>query len=240
MSNIKDSGEKTEKEEVGTQKDILLIIKIISWGFLLSMLNSLLGIDVMVSRLIYNTIGVWSGVSPFPWNLFYSVAQIPLILLDVIALFVLVAGFFMLKPRRWRRAAIFTIMVTIICPIMVVNVIFKDNLGRPRPREIAEFGGPYLYTELFIPGPSSPNSSFPSGHATVAFCAIIPYFIFRKEKPCMAKTALVSGLLFGAAVGLTRMIQGGHFLFDVIWAGCLVFVIGMGLALIIKPDKISH
>jgi membrane-associated PAP2 superfamily phosphatase len=47
----------------------------------------------------------------------------------------------------------------------------------------------------------------------------------------------VAGLFYGALMGLTRMIQGGHFLTDVIWAGCLVYLTGLFLYYLFGLDR---
>src|SRR5262245_18859483 len=40
------------------------------------------------------------------------------------------------------RAVAFLVATVVLAPLIAVNVILKDNWGRPRPREVAPFGGP--------------------------------------------------------------------------------------------------
>ena len=41
----------------------------------------------------------------------------------------------------WRRPALFLVLVAALGPGLLINVVFKDHYGRPRPREVQELGG---------------------------------------------------------------------------------------------------
>src|SRR5437763_13136386 len=55
-------------------------------------------------------------------------------------------AFKLLLPRRQMliagRAAIFLIVTLALAPGLMAKLILKDNWGRPRPAEVAEFYGP--------------------------------------------------------------------------------------------------
>ncbi|MCI5227143.1 MAG: phosphatase PAP2 family protein [Candidatus Electrothrix sp. AX2] len=136
----------------------------------------------------------------------------------------------------WRKRAIFILLLLALGPGLVVNVLLKGELGRPRPRQIVEFGGEYQFTQCWQPGEGGSNSSFPSGHATIAFFLMAPWFILRDEKEQKKRYAeifLLTGILFGTLVGIARILQGGHFVSDILWAGGLLYLLGsiLGLAL---------
>ncbi|MCF6187602.1 MAG: phosphatase PAP2 family protein, partial [Desulfobulbaceae bacterium] len=84
-------------------------------------------------------------------------------------------------------------------------------------------------------GTTGRHASFPSGHASIAFYTLGPWFILREKRRKAAAVFLFFGIGFGAAVGLARMLQGGHFLSDVLWAGGIVYLVGGILALIFPP-----
>ncbi|MCW5212149.1 phosphatase PAP2 family protein, partial [Desulfobulbus sp. TB] len=136
----------------------------------------------------------------------------------------------------WRKRAIFILLLLALGPGLVVNVLLKGELGRPRPRQIIEFGGEHQFTQCWQPGEGGSNSSFPSGHATIAFFLMAPWFILREEKERKKRYAeifLLTGILFGTLVGIARILQGGHFVSDILWAGGLLYLLGsiLGLAL---------
>ncbi|MCI5208107.1 MAG: phosphatase PAP2 family protein, partial [Candidatus Electrothrix sp. ATG2] len=104
-------------------------------------------------------------------------------------------------------------------------------------RQIVEFGGEYQFTQCWVPGSGGANSSFPSGHAAIAFFLMAPWFVLRDKKQRYARTFLISGLLFGTLVGTARILQGGHFASDILWSGGLLYLLGSLLGLALDEHK---
>lgn len=101
---------------------------------------------------------------------------------------------------------------------LVINLFLKNFWGRARPNEILEFGGENNFTPWFeISNACNTNCSFVSGDASVGFSLISLYFLTNNKKYIFI--ALVSGL----SLGIIRIMEGGHFLSDVLIAGFLVF-----------------
>jgi len=87
------------------------------------------------------------------------------------------------------------------------------------------------------PGPAPKNASFPAGHPTVAFYMSAPYFILRKKRERrQALLWLWGGILYGVVMGVARIIQGGHFVTDVIWSAGFVYLTAMALASLLRLD----
>lgn len=182
--------------------------------------------DLRIARLIFGADHHWPGnVSAF-WVWLYDVAPIPGILLAGGSLMLFCAGFFVHKLKRFRRQAAFIVLLALLGPGLVVNTLLKNQLGRPRPREVTEFGGEYPFVQPGFPGTAGSNSSFPSGHASIAFFLIAPWFSCRSSRRMIAFGFLSAGLGYGLLVGFGRMMQGAHFLSDILWAGGLVYLTG--------------
>jgi membrane-associated PAP2 superfamily phosphatase len=183
----------------------------------------------------------WPAGSVFPWNVLYRVAPVPAVLLAVSAALVLLIGFFKSRFAPWRKKAVFILLLLAIGPGLVVNVILKGELGRPRPRQIVEFGGEHQFTQCWQPGAGGSNSSFPSGHAAIAFFLMAPWFVLRGGKGRYAEAFLITGLAFGTLVGIARILQGGHFVSDVLWSGGILYLVGglLGLALGMHKDGVA-
>jgi membrane-associated PAP2 superfamily phosphatase len=129
------------------------------------------------------------------------------------------------------RQAWFLPLLLLLGPGLLVNAVGKDNWGRPRPKQVQEFGGPDTYITAGAIGPvAKDRKSFPSGHASMGFYLLAGYFIWRGRRPLLARASLAAGLVMGAAIGWARIVQGGHFLSDVIWAGAVVYLAGELLA----------
>jgi membrane-associated PAP2 superfamily phosphatase len=206
----------------------LLLYTLIAWVF---------DADLRVARLVYVENKQWPGINNFPWNFLYDYAAYPAFFIAGISLVVLLLGFFARSLAKFRKQSLFLVLLLALGPGLVVNVIFKDNQGRARPREITEFGGKHQYSQIWQLGETGKNSSFPSGHASAAFYVMAPWFILRRKNISAATVCLFIGIGYGALIGATRIMQGGHFLSDVVWAGGFVYLTGEVLSLLLKLDS---
>ena len=113
--------------------------------------------------------------------------------------------------------------------IIVVNLLLKNLWGRARPNDILQLGGKENYTPWFkVSDACSSNCSFVSGDASVGF-ALIGLFFLTKNKN-FYWLALFSGFFLGTI----RVLEGGHFLSDIIIAGFLIFILTYVQSLIYK------
>ena len=152
------------------------------------------------------------------------------------SLLVLLVGTVARPLKLYRKQALFLVLLLIVGPGLLVNVLLKDNLGRARPRELIEFGGKYEFSQIWEMGKTGKNSSFPSGHSSVGFYMIAPWFLLRRQKRSKGLVWLAGGMGYGLLIGGARILQGGHFLSDVVWSGGLVYITGELLILLIFPD----
>lgn len=230
MSHLPEYVLKKRLIELAAVAGLLLLATVVLW---LTNIDSYIASAVLGPNKI-SPVGTkfWPAGSGLPWNILYTWAPFPAFVLAVTALIVLVSGFFIRKVESCRRKTVFVLLLLALGPGLVVNVLLKDQLGRARPREVIEFGGSHEFTQFWQPGSAGNNSSFPSGHAAIAFFTIAPWFVLRKNKRAIAAGFLVFGLSFGSLVGVARILQGGHFVSDVVWAGGLIYLVGGGLALV--------
>jgi lipid A 4'-phosphatase len=148
--------------------------------------------------------------------------EIALIVLPVavIAIKLMRPGTPMLIPGR---ALVFLAVSLALGPGLLVNVGLKNHWGRPRPGRIAQFGGDERFVPWWQPdGGCEKNCSFVSGEASAAFWAIAPAAL---TPPQWRPLAYGAALTFGGAISLSRMVTGGHFLSDTIFAGVFTFII---------------
>ncbi|MCF6289837.1 MAG: phosphatase PAP2 family protein [Desulfobacterales bacterium] len=219
-------------------KRLKLELLIVGSGLILcTALIRLTGADLGLARLVVGPDNRWPGVGSVFWKAIYNYANLPAIFLAGGAALCLLAGSFVPRLLKYRRFALFLVLLLALGPGLIVNVVLKDNWGRARPGEIVEFGGQHQYTHILRPGDSGPNSSFPSGHAAVAFFLIAPYFYYRTRSRRVAVSFLLLGLGWGLLTGAARILQGGHFLSDVLWAGGIVYLTGALLAALLALDR---
>lgn len=115
------------------------------------------------------------------------------------------------------RAACLVLLVYLAGPALMANAVFKENWSRPRPGHVIEFGGKHSFKPWWDPRGTCPqNCSFVSGEASSAFAmlalAVIAPIGWRFR-------AVGAALLYGGLVGAIRVMVGGHFTSDVVFAG---------------------
>lgn len=132
----------------------------------------------------------------------------------------------LIEKRRWfgldQARCLFMIAVLVMGPGVIANLVFKDNMGRARPRDIVEFGGSKAFTPPLVPSRECPrNCSFISGEASSIYAA---FFALALLIPQYRIALLISGVAAGTLAGVVRIIQGAHFLSDVLFAGVFMAI----------------
>ena len=116
------------------------------------------------------------------------------------------------------KKSVFVIIALLLGPGLVVNQVFKQNWGRARPNEVVQFGGTNTYSApLEISNQCESNCSFVSGHASGGFFILTLTWALRRRRWFWI------GLISGGLVGLGRILQGGHFLSDIVFAFWTVY-----------------
>lgn len=122
--------------------------------------------------------------------------------------------------QRWRGRLRVLAIVLLVGLAGVVNAGLKEHVGRPRPINLQVFGGEHAYQPVGrVTTLCERNCSFVSGHAATGFtlmaCGLLGSVATRRRW-------LALGILAGSVIGAGRIMQGGHFLSDVIFAGLVM------------------
>jgi membrane-associated PAP2 superfamily phosphatase len=184
--------------------------------------------DLMVSSRFYIG-GAWPVGELQPWWTLRVYGYYPCDLLGIVALLVLIAGCFKASLARYRMVAAYMVLLLLLGPGLLVNTVFKDHWGRPRPREIVQFGGKQSFHHPWQPGIAGKGRSFPSGHAGSAFYLAMPFFALRRRNPTLAIRIYLVGTLYGLLMGVARISQGGHYVSDILWAWGMVHLTAVAL-----------
>ena len=208
------------------QKYQIVVIEI-SVLFILTLLISIVDLDIKVQSLFYqanSSASVWfQKENPF-WQFGYHYGTLPAILLTFAALIGLILSWIKPKIKNYRRYFLIIILTLIIGPGLLVNAIFKDHWGRPRPRQVQEFGGRWEFKEVWQAGTPGKGKSFPCGHCSMGFFFIILYYAFKQKHKVLAYSSFAFSIALGMFIGFARISQGGHFLSDVLWSWGLTYL----------------
>ena len=185
--------------------------------------------DLRLSSYFYQS-GGWPVGERFPWKLLYRLDRYPALIMAIFGLCAAIYGSFKPKWCSWRRQGIFLVLLLALGPGLMVNAVFKDHWGRPRPRDVIEFGGTKQFHQPWQAEINGKGRSFPCGHGSAAFYLTAPFYIYRRTKPAIARKWLAGGLVFGLLMSYARIAQGGHFLSDVLWAWGMVHITALLLS----------
>ena len=121
------------------------------------------------------------------------------------------------------RAIVFLISTMLLAPGLVTNVVLKDYWGRPRPIDVTEFGGQQHFVPWWDPRGDCPsNCSFVSGDVSTTAWTFAPAALAPPQYRALAYGAAAALTVFMAVV---RIMFGGHFATDTVFAGVFTFLI---------------
>jgi lipid A 4'-phosphatase len=119
------------------------------------------------------------------------------------------------------RRVLYVMLVLALGPGLIVNTTLKDNFGRARPRDIAEFGGMKQFTPAFVMSREcNKNCSFSSGDSAAGFVAIALALALRRRRSTM-----MAAFAFGALISLGRIASGAHFFSDTVVSFFVVLIV---------------
>lgn len=132
-------------------------------------------------------------------------------------------GLVLVCRKRTRRLGLM-ILLGLVLNLILCNLILKPLVARPRPFAQRE-------VELLIPMPR--DYSFPSGHTSASFAAVMP-LLLEKQRGRFAALALA------VLIALSRLYLYVHFPTDVMVGGILGAFCGLAAVLILRKCMKNH
>ena len=123
---------------------------------------------------------------------------------------------------RARRSMCAWLLVVCIGLGFMVDWVLKDHFGRPHPYQTHVFTGDQDFVPAFHYRPlCEVNCSFVSGHAAGGFVWMAwGMWGWRRRRQAW----LLAGVAAGSFIGAARVMQGGHFLSDVVFSGWVIWL----------------
>lgn len=128
-----------------------------------------------------------------------------------------------LPGRLSLRIPTFLLSTLALGPGLLVNVILKDNWGRPRPNAVDLFGGDAPYVRVWrISDYCGSNCSFVSGEASSSLWLVTLAVL---APPAWRRAMLAVILPLALVLSANRIAFGGHFLSDTLISWCLTLLV---------------
>ncbi len=183
------------------------------------------GWDILIAAQFWNSADGWFLGNQEPWAFFYENLDWPAVAVAIVALILFLGSFKVSKLKVFRWDLLFIILVIAVGDGVIVNLILKEYWGRPRPREILQFGGTHQFVPLWAFGTAGDNSSFTCGHCAAAWSFIVFGFLFLHRNRVKAALAFIAAGIFGTLMSITRIVQGGHFFSDAMWSLFILYIV---------------
>ena len=207
---------------------------------LMTIIIDYFSLDIKTASLFYQTyLQKWilDDFSPCEWLYRYGTIPGLIIILTLFALWI--SSFISTRFCSWRRDFLLCFLTIIIGGGIIANAVLKDNFGRPRPRQIKEFGGNWSYLPPLVPGIPGKGKSFPCGHCVMGFAPAAGLFLYYRSRK-FALTSLGTGLIYGSLVSITRIGQGAHLLSDALWSLGIILLTGSILYYFVLKPRLHY
>lgn len=144
-----------------------------------------------------------------------------------------------LKP--WRKPAMLLVLTMSIGAGFITHTLLKDRWGRPRPRQVVEFGGHQEFRAIYEPNffdQPEPSKSFPCGHCTMGFFFFTFLFLGRRHHlPWLYYSGIFLTTTLGISLALMRMMQGAHFFSDTVSAAVVMWLTALACDWLVYGDE---
>lgn len=159
-------------------------------------------------------------------NFIYIFGVVPGWIVACSSLLIFILSFIYPFWKPCRPYVLLPLLTMIIGAGLIVDKSLKEHWGRPRPKQIEEFGGMQQFRPFYKPNffhQPEPSKSFPSGHCSMGFLFFsVALAGKRLGKRWLFWAGMITTLVLGTLLGYTRMAQGGHFFSDVILAAAIM------------------
>lgn len=132
---------------------------------------------------------------------------------------------FFYAPLKHKTYRLGYLLLAMASSALLVSVI-KQLSSHYCPWDLKMYGGQYDFVRLFSFNNSQPpGKCWPGGHASTAFSLFAFYFYWIKDRPKLARIAVIVTVLFGAALSISQTLRGAHFISHNIWTGLICWLV---------------
>ena len=183
------------------------------------------GLDLIVTQAFFDPVRQQFPANALPWvKWVYDDTPVINQWLGLIMVSALLLQWF--RPGwpglRARRSMCAWLLVVCVGLGFTVDWVLKDHFGRPHPYQTHVFTGDQDFVPAFHYRPlCEVNCSFVSGHAAGGFVWMAwGMWGWRRRRQAW----LLAGVAAGSFIGAARVMQGGHFLSDVVFSGWVIWL----------------
>lgn len=186
--------------------------------------------DLSVSQYFYDPVSKQFSNDSFSQFL-YVYGPYPGNTILVLAALTLILSYFFAPLKKWRASSLLLFLTMVLGSGFITNALLKDHWGRPRPKQVIEFGGAQEFRPYYSPNffhQPEPSKSFPCGHCSTGFFFFVLVFLGnRLHKRWLSILGFSLAAILGILMGIGRIAQGGHFLSDVAMSALIMWYVAL-------------
>lgn len=188
-------------------------------------------LDLAIARAFYHQ-SESGATGHFTSNAFfdfmYTYGVLPAWITVGLAVVILLLSYISTYWKPWRSSALVMVLTLAIGAGFVTHALLKDHWGRPRPRQVIEFGGNQPFRSYYEPNffhQPEPSKSFSCGHCSMGFYFFALALLGKRWRNKLVYwLGMVSAFTLGIALSITRMAQGGHFFSDILMTALIMWL----------------
>lgn len=173
-------------------------------------------------------------------DLIFDYGPLPAFAVAIGAVCVLLGSYFFQSFKKWRAAAALLVLTMAIGSGLIVHTLLKDHWGRPRPKQVIEFGGIQEFRPYYKPNffhQVQPSKSFPCGHCSMGFYFFALAIVgWRMHKRWLYILGMILAWTLGITLSFLRLAQGGHFFTDLLFSALIMWYTAYLLDLLLNKD----
>ncbi|MGK5594105.1 MAG: phosphatase PAP2 family protein [Parachlamydiaceae bacterium] len=203
-------------------------------------------LDLSITRFFYS-IGndpVEHFVSHPILDFLYSYGPIPAQITVGVASFILVFSYLRTSLAKWRNPALTLILTLSMGAGLMTHLVLKDHWGRPRPKQVKEFGGSQDFRPFYKPNffkQPMPSRSFPCGHCTTGFFFFVLALLGKRYKSNPIKwLGFILAWSLGIALSIMRIAHGGHFFSDTVFSALIMWYTSLTIDWLVYSNENAY
>jgi lipid A 4'-phosphatase len=164
-------------------------------------------------------------------NALFDYGTIPANFTALSATLLLIGSYLFKKLKKFKNPCLVLLLTYAMGAGLIINGILKEYWGRPRPKQVEEFGGTQKFLAFYEPNffhQPQPSKSFPCGHCATGFYFFSLALVGKRlKKPLLWASGLTIATLLGTTLSLARMMQGGHFFSDTLFSALIMWYVAL-------------
>lgn len=181
--------------------------------------------------------------SPFA-DFLFDYGPIPAQGLAGLSAIILTLSYFVQSLKKWRKVSLILFLTLVIGSGLITNGLLKEYWGRPRPKQVTEFGGTQTFRPFYKPNffnQPMPSKSFPSGHSTMGFYFFALAFIGKRlGEKWLTYLGYALVVFLGIGLSLTRMAQGAHFFSDTLFSAIIMWFTAKAMDWLVYSEEYTN